>query len=348
MKKIIIAACALLALCSCASNNACTIKGDVKGAEGLAKLYVGKNVVDSATVTDGKFTFKETLTNPEIYRINIENQGNPIWAAMVFGENGTITATGVANSYDSTKVSGTPSNDASNAFNEKSAALMEEYGKETTTDAQRDSLEKVYNAAQAEAMKANKGNLFGLFLLSQSSYEMEPQALLDTLATFQPELQASQTAVKMKEHAEKQLNVAIGKKFIEISLPDSTGKNNIKLSEVIAKNKYTLLDFFASWCGPCMGEAPALVAAYKDYHKKGFEIYGVSLDKEAANWKKCLVEKNFTWPNVSDLLYWDCAPAKDYAVNAIPSNFLIDAEGTIVATNLRGEDLAKKLAELLK
>ena len=348
MKKVIIAACAILALCSCSTGNYCTINGTVKGATGIAKLMSGKDVIDSAAVTDGKFTFKEEVTNPEIYRVSIQDGEKPVWQAMVFGEKGKINATGVANSYDSTSVTGTPANDAYVKFNQDAEAILKDYYLPTATQEQRDSIEMVYNAAEAKAIADNKANLFGLYLFSNSTYSMDPQAVIDSLAALTPELQATKTAANLKDHAEKQLNVAVGKKFIDITLPDTTGTNNIKLSEVIAKNKYTLLDFFASWCGPCMGEAPALVAAYKDYHKKGFEIYGVSLDKEAANWKKCLVEKKFTWPNVSDLKYWDCAPAKDYAVNAIPSNFLLDAEGTIVATNLRGEDLAKKLAELLK
>jgi peroxiredoxin len=97
-----------------------------------------------------------------------------------------------------------------------------------------------------------------------------------------------------------------------------------------------------------MAEAPILADTYAKFHSKGFEIYGVSLDNKAESWKKCLVEKKFTWPNVSDVSGWDCAAAKAYAVTAIPSNFLIDSEGNIVATNLRGDGLASRLSELLK
>ncbi|MFB0973174.1 MAG: DUF4369 domain-containing protein [Bacteroidales bacterium] len=127
MKKVIIAACAILALCSCSTGNYCTINGNVKGATGIAKLMSGKDVIDSAAVTDGKFTFKEEVTNPEIYRVSIQDGEKPVWQAMVFGEKGKINATGVANSYDSTSVTGTPANDAYVKFNQDAEAILKDY-----------------------------------------------------------------------------------------------------------------------------------------------------------------------------------------------------------------------------
>ncbi len=112
------------------------------------------------------------------------------------------------------------------------------------------------------------------------------------------------------------------------------------------KGKYVLLDFWASWCGPCRRENPNVVAAYNKYKDKGFSILSVSLDQPGAKekWIKAIHDDNLTWTHVSDLKFWDNAVAKEYGIQAIPQNFLIDPDGKIVGKDLRGEDLEKKLA----
>ena len=123
----------------------------------------------------------------------------------------------------------------------------------------------------------------------------------------------------------------------------------VTLTSVIENpaNKYTLVDFWASWCGPCMEEVPHLKQAYDKFHGQGLEIYGVSLDNDNDKWLGAIREHGMGWVQVSDLNGFDNLAAKDYAVQSIPSNFLIDAQGRIVAKNLRGEDLCSKVAELL-
>ena len=109
-----------------------------------------------------------------------------------------------------------------------------------------------------------------------------------------------------------------------------------------------LVDFWASWCGPCRREMPNLVEAYKKYRNKGFEIVGVSLDRDAEAWKNGIEKLDITWPQMSDLKYWDCEGAKLYAVSSIPHTVLIDGEGVILARGLHGEELQEQIAEALK
>ena len=109
-----------------------------------------------------------------------------------------------------------------------------------------------------------------------------------------------------------------------------------------------MIDFWASWCGPCRREMPVVVEAYKNFKAKGFGIVGVSLDEDLDKWKKAITDLNITWPQMSDLKGWQCEGAKLYGVRGIPATVLVDQEGTIVARDLRGDDLGKKLGELMK
>lgn len=151
---------------------------------------------------------------------------------------------------------------------------------------------------------------------------------------------------KMKESEElNKKNVGIGAEAPEISLPDPNGKIH-NLSDF--KGKYVLLDFWAAWCRPCRMENPNLVENYKKYNKKGFEIFQVSLDKSKQDWLGAISADKLTWTHVSDLEYWNSPVAKMYNIQSIPANLLLDKNGIIIAKDLRGEELGKKLSEVLK
>lgn len=187
--------------------------------------------------------------------------------------------------------------------------------------------------------------LDSLLTMFGSSFEVEKvQSLLEKV----PAAFAENEEVKaLKEHVETVAKTAVGKKFIDFTLNTPEGKP-VKLSDFIAANNYTLIDFWASWCGPCRMEMPNVVAAYAKYKAKGFGIVGVSLDNDAESWKKAIKDLNITWPQMSDLKGWQCEGAALYGVRAIPATLLVSKDGTIVARDLRGEDLEAKLAELMK
>lgn len=138
-----------------------------------------------------------------------------------------------------------------------------------------------------------------------------------------------------------------GAQYKDLTMNDLNGKE-VKLSQWVGKGNYVLVDFWASWCGPCRAEMPNVVESYKRYHSQGYEIVGVSFDQKKDAWAAAVEKLGMTWPQMSDLKGWDCAAHTVYGVNSIPSNILINPEGVIVAADLRGEALLNKLAEIYK
>lgn len=140
---------------------------------------------------------------------------------------------------------------------------------------------------------------------------------------------------------------AVGQQYTDLAMPGPDGKT-VKASDYVGKNRYTLIDFWASWCGPCRAEMPNVVKAYDLYHAKGFEVVGISFDNNKDAWVKALTQLKMPWPQMSDLKGWDCAAAPLYNVKGIPANVLVDQSGKIVAKNLRDKDLLDTLEKLMK
>ena len=364
MKKIVyLFAAGTMALAACTSEPSYKISGTIEDAADGELVYLqevkGRELVklDSAVVTAGAFTFngrQDVAANRYITYTPAEGKGK---MTDFFLENGNIAVT----FGEETTVAGTPNNEIYQAYKKEAGALNKEmralYGKfkeEGLTEEQIAEIEKQYeeldnklNDLTFNTIDANITNAVGIHLWPANSYSMELEQLKALAAKVPAEFQSNERIANLLKRIEVLEKTAVGQKFTDFSMPDPEG-NIIKLSDEISKNKYTLVDFWASWCGPCRAEMPNVIAAYKEFNKKGFGIVGVSLDSDAAKWKDAIKTMNMTWTHMSDVKGWQCEGAALYGVNSIPATVLVAQDGTIVARNLRGEAIAEKLKELLK
>ena len=185
---------------------------------------------------------------------------------------------------------------------------------------------------------------------SPEEYEAELAKLTkkypaDSNISFLNQQFAQQKAQSMQAEKSRQSNSWVGKKVPDMSMPDVNGKE-VSISSF--RGKYVLIDFWASWCGPCRDENPNVVKAFNQYKAKNFTILGVSLDKDKPNWLKAIKEDKLAWTHVSDLAFWNSKSVEIFKFEGIPFNVLVDPEGTVIGESLRGFDLSKKLSEVLK
>ncbi|KQB42706.1 TlpA disulfide reductase family protein [Flavobacterium aquidurense] len=325
MKKIIV----ILALCLTAvTTQAQEANVQLKGTvtDTVAKyVYLQKfhnkmfTTIDSVKVTDGKFSFKTKVKLPELYGLSVNTANNPLY---IFLEKTPITVKLSPVKYYSTSVvEGSASQD-----------LFDVYRKNQDIDITKFIAEHPSSIVSAYVLYRNW------------SYRLTPEQITQNIALLDKS-QQNTTYVKELQELVKVLNgLQVGKKAPDFVSKDPEGKS-VRLSENL--KGYTLVDFWASWCAPCRKENPNIVAAYKEYHDKGFNVFGVSLDKKKENWIKGIQDDHLDWLQVSELIYWNSEIAKLYGVRAIPSNYLVDSKGIIVARNLRGEELQTTLKALL-
>lgn len=365
-------------LVSCKGNaSGYTIKGSIETdmfSLDSIYLYEASTPIVSAAVKDGKFEIKGKVEEPKKMILGDMESG---FGVDIILENTDYTL--VVNDNEITlkggnlheKVLGYTNDEAYNkAINEYMDAedaffeLNDESDKEKYAAAEAivnkkgQAVVKIQNDHFRKLLEGNESTLVKLFALNQSEdWEAYPiEKRLELLDVFEKELGALPLLTRYREYlindqemSAAAKNVAIGKPYINV-VAQTRDKQTVELANVIAANKYTMLDFWASWCGPCRAETPNLEKAYEKYKAKGFEIYAISLDEKEADWLKALDEENTPWINVYNAGGYGGEVVKSYGIQGIPSSFLIDKDGNIVASmdQLRGEELDITLQNLLK
>lgn len=347
-----------------------TLKGELRDFKPVKMVYFfyrtsAEKMKDSTGLTNNKFIFKGNVTEPTqaLMQVNYKDPDHKPQKMTFYIEPGTmkLLATGDAANFT---LSGSDSH--------KSYEIMSDMLKPVSTVV--DSLQQVYQAARRTGSKEEmkklqeqlvnlgkeQAEIYGVFvkrypnsplalyaLQQYAGFDIDPVKVEPLFGMLPDEVKSRPAAIDLKKLIEAAKLTAIGQPAIEFTQPDTSG---VEVSLSSFKGKYVLLDFWASWCAPCRAENPAVVKVFNNYKDKNFTILGVSLDGAGtrSKWLDAIHKDGLTWTHVSDLKFWNNAAARLYGVKAIPQNFLIDPKGKIVGRNLRGAELGKKLAELLR
>jgi Peroxiredoxin len=353
---------------ACSGNDAkYVITGKNAPVDGTSVYLVDRIIaddIDSAVVTNGTFEMKGKAAKDAFLSIVFEDSD---WYYPLFNDGVPVqfdfADSSVTGSAQNVKLTECDKRDS------KSYARVNQLldGFLALPKEERDAAQKAFLAQYEEVfhqyadtklaiIEENKDNLIPVAFM-ENVPEVLGHAKFNELVSSDAPFAKHPFVVDLKESLEKAVaeqlkaddakSAIIGKRFLDLEEADTEG-NLHKLSEYVGQGKWVLVDFWASWCGPCKTEMPNVVAAYKQYHDKGFEIVGLSFDREKDPWLKAIIEWQMPWIHLSDLKFWKSVAAEVYSVNSIPDNLLINPEGIVVARGLRGEALAKKLAESIR
>lgn len=331
-----------------------TISGTV--SDGIKCVYLSSlrnEPIDTALVENGKFQFNGSLPQHTFVTLSDDASNLPV--------NLLIDGTSVEVNMERRSLKGSKLNERLNKADRQITDLTIDYMQDQIEYAQvrqwqtelRDSLRRVMNASynkvvveMKNVIRANPDNVIPALYLSQIYNTLTIDELKEYLD--ETHVYASHPlcvgAWRTLNHYEK---TNIGTRFTDLVEADTAGVSH-RLSEYVGKGNYVLIDFWASWCAPCLLEMDNVKAVYQKYHEKGFEIVGLSFDRGRQPWINAIVDHHLDWIHLSDLKYWNSEASVVYGISSIPANILVDGNGIIVATDLRGEELIRKLRQIFR
>ena len=359
--KSVFAAAAAILLAACTGGNAkFTVNAtNPSGATVNVIDRISGDVVTTINTNgeDGGITLKGSAPKDALLAVQVEGDD---WQTLFFNDGTPVTV-----DLESHELKGSPLNEKVTENDIKISADYESLVNDINNLDALDEAERIVKQAEIQSRFTDFVESFRT-LLNENGDNLVPVAFMDALYSYLPaedlasidpdgpianhpytkhikaqieEEEAAQAA------ADAEAAKIIGTKFLDLEEPDTAG-NLHRLSEYVGTGKWVLIDFWASWCGPCRGEMPNVTENYKKYHDRGFEIVGLSFDNEKEPWLKAIKELDMPWIHLSDLKGWKSIAAETYGIHAIPASLLVDPEGTVVARDLRGAALGEKLAEI--
>ena len=370
MKTTLFFGClAVLSMSSC--SNPVSEKYVIEGTAGTAlegkMIFLneisGKDLIpkDTAFVENGKFGFTGSQDTVKNYAITFEKNDEfraPVYMVL---ENDTYNV-----SLDSViTVKGSALNDSLRSLLDKNLNLRKNlisanremqrlreadsltFEQEAELKAKVEQINQETYQNNLDFIKANSDNVAGALVFSWNYYNFDDKEQEEIIAGANEVFKNYPSVMAILNRLNVLKRTSEGQQFVDITMltPEATP---LALSDVVLNNKLTLVDFWATWCAPCRAEMPNIVAIYKQYKDKGLEVVGISFDKDESRWKEYIKENNLNWKHMSDLKQWQSEAGKAYAINSIPHVILIDQQGKIVSRGLHGEELKKKVDELLK
>ena len=317
-----------------------------------------EKAIDSTVVADGKFSFTGTADKDALLAVQAKKSR---WTTQFFNDGTPVSI----NLNDST-LKGSPQNERLTKINYEmeqprkrfaaKTANLTEADIEARADELSDEMNKMITALTTKANSAFNEERNSLIPVAFAGYYFMENGVeaYDELVKQQVAFAGHPYLKKMRDEVAEETRpkdgekmAFVGQQYTDLEMADPDGKMH-KISELVGEGKYVLVDFWASWCGPCRAEMPNVLEAYNNYHAKGFDVIGVSFDNKKEAWVKAIGQLKMPWLQISDLKGWECAAAPIYKIDAIPDNILIDPQGKIIDRGLRGKALHTRLEKLLE